>query len=102
MVVAAALVNPHLIVYDATVLVLPLIWLSAHHIAQTHVSSTYWTVVYGLFVTLFAPTALLIGLQLSVVLLIWLFMYATRSVTTFAECSGQTPHLVSAMANSTV
>lgn len=71
---AAVLVNPHLIVYDATILVLPLLWFGAwiQRAARTH-ARQYGFVVYGLFVTLFVPTAAAIRVQLSVLLMLWLF-----------------------------
>jgi len=74
MVAASVLVNPHVIVYDATVLVLPLIWFGAYVQERSAPSdaATFWTVVYWLFVTLLAPTAAVIWIQVSVVLMVWL------------------------------
>jgi hypothetical protein len=85
-VVASVLVNPHLIVYDATVLVLPLIWFGAYVQEQSARldAPTFWTVVYWLFVTLLAPTAAVIWIQVSVVLMVWLALAFARSSTTNA------------------
>lgn len=74
---AAVLVNPHLIVYDATILVLPLLWFGAS-VQRTAGADArkYGALVYGLFVTLFVPTAAVIKVQLSVPLMVWLFREA--------------------------
>jgi hypothetical protein len=79
-IIASVLVNPHLIVYDATLLVLPLIWVSAamREMRRPEETSWTWLAMYGLFATLLAPTAAVIGLQLSVVLMVYLFVLATR------------------------
>jgi hypothetical protein len=80
---AAVLVNPHLIIYDATVLVLPLLWFGAY-IQERNVpfeSRVYWTTVYWLFVTLLAPTAAAIGVQVSVLLMAWLVVLIARTAT---------------------
>jgi hypothetical protein len=72
---ASLLANPHLIIYDATILVLPLVWISVDGLehggpdsAQRFLTMTYW-----LFVTLLAPTAFAIKLQVSVLLMTWMF-----------------------------
>jgi glycosyl transferase family 87 len=73
---ASVLVNPHLLIYDATILVLPLIWIGAY--AQEHSRPedawTFWTIVYWMFVALLAPTAFAIKVQVSVLLMIWLLV----------------------------
>lgn len=71
-ILVSVLVNPHLIVYDATVLVLPLLWLGAAMMdaGQADDTRTYWTVVYWLCVALLAPTAAIAGVQASVILMI--------------------------------
>ena len=38
----------------------------------------FWTTVYWLYVTLLAPTARAIGVQMSVLLMVWLFVLLTR------------------------
>jgi hypothetical protein len=77
-ILASVLVNPHVIVYDATILVLPLIWVSAavHHVPRADSASWYWLGIYGLFVTLLAPTAAIIGVQLSVLLMVGVLVQA--------------------------
>jgi hypothetical protein len=75
MVIAAAvLVSPHLIVYDAAILALPLIWFAAHvREGNTRINAAaFGSVVFWLFVTLLAPTAAAIGVQLSVAIMLWL------------------------------
>jgi hypothetical protein len=67
-------------VYDATVLALPLIWMSAavREMRQRDEASWAWAAIYLLFATLLAPTAAIIGVQLSVLLLLGLFVLVTR------------------------
>jgi hypothetical protein len=74
-ILASVLVNPHLIIYDAAVLVLPLMWFGAALLEHDDPARTsrYVIVLYGLFLTLFMPTAALFKVQLSVVLMLWLF-----------------------------
>jgi alpha-1,2-mannosyltransferase len=82
-ILAAVLVNPHLIVYDAAILVLPLIWFGAWLIQQRtandnpHASTlsveAYGALLYGLVLVFIAPTAAVVGIQISVLLLLWLF-----------------------------
>lgn len=79
-IIASVLVNPHLNVYDATIVVLPLIWVSAavRKMRRPDHASWTWLLIYGLFATLLAPTAAVIGLQLSVVLMMCLFVQSVR------------------------
>ena len=85
-IVASVLVNPHLIVYDATVLVLPLLWFGAYVQERSARldAANFWTVIYWLFVTLLAPTAAVIWIQVSVVLMLWLALACARTSTTNA------------------
>ena len=79
---AAVLVNPHLIIYDATVLALPLVWFGAYMqepVRREH-AWPFWVTVYWLFATLFAPTAVVIGLQVSVVLMMLMVVLVMREV----------------------
>lgn len=79
-ILASVLVNPHLIVYDATVLALPLIWFGAY-VQERDVRANavvFWTIVYWLFVTFLAPTAAIIGVQVSVLLMAWLVVLMAR------------------------
>jgi hypothetical protein len=72
---ATVLVNPHLFLYDATVLVLPVLWIGGW-LEQTNrpLGTAWWHAVYGLSVMLLLPTAVLVGVQMSVVILGWLFV----------------------------
>jgi hypothetical protein len=67
-VLASVLVNPHMIIYDLTVLALPLVWFGAYmqEPARREQAEPYWMLVYWLFVTTFMPTAAVIGVQASV------------------------------------
>jgi hypothetical protein len=72
---AAVLVNPHLIVYDAAILVLPLLWFGVDVVAQRsrEDAAQYVGIVYGLFLAFFIPTAAVVKVQASVLLMLWLF-----------------------------
>jgi hypothetical protein len=78
---ASVLVNPHLIVYDATVIALPLLWFGAymHEPERSAASAPFWVTVYWLFAALFAPTAAAIGVQASVVLMMLLIVVVSRT-----------------------
>ena len=80
-ILASVLVSPHLIVYDATVLVLPLIWFGAYvqERGPSPEAARFWTCVYWLFVTLLAPTAAAIAIQVSVLVMIRLLVLITRT-----------------------
>ena len=82
--IAAVLVNPHLIVYDATLLVLPLVWFAAwlEDDATDRERSAYYALVYALFITFLIPTASLIGIQLSVFVMLGLFWRMARRAIT--------------------
>ena len=92
-IIASVLVSPHLMVYDATVLVLPLIWMSAavREMKQPADASWAWAAIYLFFATLLAPTAAVIGVQLSVLLLLGLFVLVTQLCH---ESSAFTPVLI--------
>jgi alpha-1,2-mannosyltransferase len=81
-ILAAVLVNPHLIIYDATVLALPLLWLGAcmQEGAGTEDATRFWKTVYWLYAALFAPTAAAIGIQVSVLLMIAMLLIVVREV----------------------
>ena len=80
-VLASALVNPHMIVYDLTVLALPLVWFGAYmQEPARRDAGPYWMLVYWLFVTTFMPTAAAIGVQLSVFVMAALLMVVSRAV----------------------
>jgi hypothetical protein len=80
---ASVLVNPHLIVYDAAILALPLLWFGAYvqERAAPVDAVKFWTVVYWLYVTFLAPTARVIGVQVSVILMAWTFVLIVRVAT---------------------
>ena len=81
-VLAATLVNPHVIIYDLTVLVLPLIWFGSYmqEPARREKAGAYWTAVYWLFVLTFMPTAAAIGLQASVFIMAGLLVLVSRAI----------------------
>jgi hypothetical protein len=85
---AAVLVNPHLIVYDAAILVLPLMWFGAWMVqlrtpndsprGSAFTVEKYAALIYALVLAFMAPTAVLIRLQLSVLVMLWLFWKVQR------------------------
>ena len=77
---AAVLVNPHLIVYDAAILVLPLLWFGADVVehGSDDDARRYATLLYALVLAFFIPTAAVIKVQLSVLLMLWLFWSESR------------------------
>lgn len=81
-VLAATLVNPHVIVYDLTVLVLPLLWFASYmqEPARQQDAVLYWNAVYWLFVLTFIPTAAAIGLQASVFVMVGLLVLVSRAI----------------------
>jgi hypothetical protein len=81
-VLAATLVNPHVIIYDLTVLVLPLIWFGSYMQgpARREEAGAYWTAVYWLFVLTFMPTAAVIPLQASVFVMVGLLVIVSRAI----------------------
>jgi alpha-1,2-mannosyltransferase len=80
-VLASALVNPHMIIYDLTVLALPLVWFGAYmQEPARRDAGPYWMLVYWLFVTTFMPTAAAIGVQISVFVMAALLMVVSRAV----------------------
>jgi hypothetical protein len=80
-ILATTLINPHLFGYDAVVLVLPFIWLGAWvEEKRPSIRHAYWQSLYFLSVLLLFPSALLLHLQLSVVLMVWLFWEVSREL----------------------
>jgi hypothetical protein len=73
---AAVLCNPHLIVYDAVVLMLPLLWFAAW--LQT---GAYRGVLYGLFLLFFVPVGAFTLVQPTVLLMLALVWLVARQVT---------------------
>jgi Glycosyltransferase family 87 len=81
-VLASALVNPHMIIYDLTVLALPLVWFGSYmqEPARREHAGPYWMLVYWLFVTTFIPTAAAIGVQASVFVMAAVLILVSRAV----------------------
>jgi hypothetical protein len=79
LVIATVLINPHLFVYDATVLAIAFLWLGGW-IEREHSSFSrrYWTSIYAAYVLLLIPTARLIYVQMSVLVLCWLLWQIAR------------------------
>lgn len=75
-VLATVLVSPHLFVYDATVLVLSLLWIGAWVERDPAIgrllAARFWPVVFWLYAALLIPVARIIVLQPSVFLMLWL------------------------------
>ena len=71
LVIASVQVNPQLAIYDATVLALPLLSIAARW--QTRPPRASVAFVYALVITLLIPTAGVIGVQVSVIVMIVLF-----------------------------
>lgn len=77
---AAVLVNPHLIVYDAAILALPLLWF-ADWVESRQVAgeqTRYFAMTYGLFAAFLIPTAALVHVQASVLLSVLMFWFIWR------------------------
>ena len=85
LVLASVLVSPHMTIYDATALMLPLLQvgdLATTDSAWQPTAERLGTVIYWLFVTLLISTALLIKVQLSVFLMLALFwMLASQAAS---------------------
>ena len=77
LIVASVLVNPHVFVYDAVVLAPALVWFAGWAFGEAHAlpvtRSVFAIGVYGLFLSLLAPTAGFVAIQLSVLVLGGLF-----------------------------
>ena len=81
LILASVLVNPHLTVYDATVLVPAALWIGAwvSSSRQWVLHQKFWSLAYWTFAAFLAPTAWLLGVQLSVVLLLLILLTVTWS-----------------------
>lgn len=81
MMLATVIVNPHLFAYDAVVLAPAFIWLGGWiEATRPSVRLAYWQGVYLISVTLLMPTAAVIYVQFSVVLIAWLFWRIGREL----------------------
>jgi hypothetical protein len=88
---AALLVNPHVIIYDVTLLALPLLWFAAYMLEppRQEGAPAFGVLVYWIFAALLIPTARVIGIQTSVplmmVLLVWMAREATKNATPVSQ-----------------
>jgi hypothetical protein len=73
LVLATVLVSPHLTVYDATLLALPLVLLADPLGLRGATPGRLWASYYLLYLTTLFPTAGLIGVQVSVLVMLWIF-----------------------------
>ena len=80
---ASLLVNPHVIVYDLTMLALPLIWFGAYMLEpqRRENAPAFGVLVYWLFAALLIPTARVIAIQASVPLMMGLLVWMTREAS---------------------
>jgi hypothetical protein len=89
LVLASTLVNPHLFVYDATVLAPAFVWfagwLYGKSAVPAAVRSWFVAILYMLYLTLLAPTAALLPVQASAILLGALFVLIGRTVAASAD-----------------
>jgi hypothetical protein len=74
---ASVLVSPHLTIYDATLVALPVLWLGGCA-SQTKPAPRVWPAVYILYLCLLVPVALIIRVQPSVFVLLFLLTVALR------------------------
>jgi hypothetical protein len=86
-ILASVLVNPHAIIYDAIVLALPLIWFGAYVQEESRraLAGRFWKTVCWLFAAFLVPTSEAIGLQMSVLLMMWLLLLIARAALTPPE-----------------
>ena len=84
LVIATVLVSPHLFLYDAAILALPLLWLGAWtqrtDAVGARVSDRYWRLVPLIFAAFLLPVAQLIKIQPSVFLLFWLLLIVADAI----------------------
>jgi hypothetical protein len=74
LVLASVLVCPHVLVYDCTLLVLPVLW-AAQSLSREQLAGP----VYLLVLTFTIPFAFLVGVQLSTVAMLWCLHAVTRA-----------------------
>jgi hypothetical protein len=81
-ILASVLVSPHTMIYDLTVIALPLLWFSAYmqEPARREHSTSYWKTVHWLFAALVIQTLDIMRLQAPVMLMAWLLVLVTRAV----------------------
>ncbi len=100
LVLASVLVSPHLLVYDATVLVLPLLWVGAwlrrDPAARTTLADRFWPLVCGLYASFILPFARIILVQVSVLLMLWLHMLLADTIVAMTGGSAKHSRIVDA------
>ncbi len=101
LVVATVLVSPHLFVYDATVLALPLLWIGSwierDPAARRDLGGWFRALALWLGLALLFPAALLTRVQPSVLLMAWMLVGVARHVLAAAPVADADPG--SALAN---
>ena len=85
LVLASVLVNPHVFAYDVVVLAPALVWFAgwsfgSERAAERTTRSYFMLLMYALYVSLLAPTAALVPVQASVIVLGALFVLVTRDL----------------------
>ena len=88
LVLASALVDPHLTIYDTTVMALPILWLGGWLGEQQDDTVWFWQRVYLISAALLIPTAIFIKVQLSVILISELFARVVWVI--YSGCAPQT------------
>jgi len=88
-VLASVLISPHLFLYDATVLALPLLWIAAWVErgagAHTRLANRFGTLVAGLYAAFALPFALLMFVQVSVLFMAWMHFALADAVVRTAD-----------------
>ncbi|HVH29111.1 MAG TPA: glycosyltransferase family 87 protein [Vicinamibacterales bacterium] len=74
LVLSTALVSPHLTIYDVSLLALPVVWIGGWLLEQHADSTWFWQRVYWLTAALLVPTAAFVKVQLSVLILLDVFV----------------------------
>ena len=91
LVLASVLISPHLFLYDATVLALPFLWIAAWvgrgAGVRMRLADRFRTLVAGLYAALLLPIALVIYVQVSVLLMVWMHWALADAVVRTADCS---------------
>lgn len=84
LVTGSVLLNPHLNLYDVAVMAVPLVWLTGWFEAEPEkapgIRERSRLAIYALYVLLLVPTARLVWIQLSPLVLVW-FVYALWRTT---------------------
>jgi hypothetical protein len=84
LVLATVLVSPHLFAYDATVLALTFLWVGAwveRHPTSVALAARYWPLVCGLYAAFLLPFARVVYVQVSVLLMLWLFFMVAKETS---------------------